>query len=86
MKMLSCKLFSLIYDENCHEPFYLKIDELAKSFLWDSYFPVHLDETLFHVLLLLSKHRQQVVPVIERTNSQLTGFISQVYLPLCSTS
>nr|XP_011459643.1 PREDICTED: uncharacterized protein LOC101297988 [Fragaria vesca subsp. vesca] len=54
-----------------------KIGELAKSFLWDSYFPVHIDETLFHVLLLLSKHRLHVVPVIERTNSQLTGFISQ---------
>ncbi|GMY05756.1 SNF1-related protein kinase regulatory subunit gamma-1-like isoform X1 [Fagus crenata] len=54
-----------------------KVGELAKSFLWDPFFPVHLDETLFHVLLLLSKHRVQVVPVIERSNSNVIGFITQ---------
>ncbi|KAH9656774.1 hypothetical protein KPL70_022804 [Citrus sinensis] len=48
-----------------------KIGELAKSFLWDSFFPVRLDDTLFHVLLLLSKHPLQVVPVIERPDSKL---------------
>ncbi|KAM3695350.1 hypothetical protein ACB098_07G124500 [Castanea mollissima] len=54
-----------------------KVSELAKSFLWDPFFSVQLDETLFHVLLLLSKHRVQVVPIIERSNSNITGFITQ---------
>ncbi|KAM1264517.1 hypothetical protein ACFX2J_034309 [Malus domestica] len=56
----------------------IAIGELAKSLIWHSYFPVHLDEKLFHVLLLLSKHQLQVVPVIERTNSKLISFISQL--------
>lgn len=55
-----------------------QIGELAKSFLWDSFFPVRLDDTLFHVLLLLSKHRLQVVPVIERPDSKDIGFVTQV--------
>ncbi|XP_041016286.1 SNF1-related protein kinase regulatory subunit gamma-1-like [Juglans microcarpa x Juglans regia] len=54
-----------------------KVGELAKSFLWNPFFPVHLDETLFRVLLLLSKHPLQVVPVIDRTNSNVTGFVTQ---------
>ncbi|KAG7976025.1 hypothetical protein I3843_06G127700 [Carya illinoinensis] len=54
-----------------------KVGELAKSFLWNPFFPVHLDETLFRVLLLLSKHPLQVVPVIDRANSNVTGFITQ---------
>ncbi|KAI9180460.1 hypothetical protein LWI28_005002 [Acer negundo] len=54
-----------------------KIGELAKSFLWDSFFPIRLDDTLFHVLLLLSKHRLNVVPVIERPDSQIMGFVTQ---------
>ncbi|KAH9656772.1 hypothetical protein KPL70_022804 [Citrus sinensis] len=54
-----------------------KIGELAKSFLWDSFFPVRLDDTLFHVLLLLSKHPLQVVPVIERPDSKVIGFVTQ---------
>ncbi|XP_074310466.1 SNF1-related protein kinase regulatory subunit gamma-1-like isoform X2 [Silene latifolia] len=55
-----------------------KVAELAKLFLWDSFFPVHLEnDTLFHVLLLLSKHRLKVVPVIERFNSRVISFITQ---------
>ncbi|KAK0582128.1 hypothetical protein LWI29_021846 [Acer saccharum] len=54
-----------------------QIGELAKSFLWDSFFPIRLDDTLFHVLLLLSKHRLNVVPVIERPASQIMGFVTQ---------
>ncbi|OMO54180.1 putative AMP-activated protein kinase, gamma regulatory subunit [Corchorus olitorius] len=30
--------------------------ELGKSFLWNPFFPIHLEDTLFHVLQLLSKH------------------------------
>ncbi|OVA18758.1 CBS domain [Macleaya cordata] len=55
-----------------------KVIELAKSFLWDPFFPVHLEDTLFHVLLLLSKHRLQVVPVMERSNSRVIGFVTQI--------
>ncbi|PSS19144.1 SNF1-related protein kinase regulatory subunit gamma-1 like [Actinidia chinensis var. chinensis] len=53
-----------------------KIGELAKSFLWDPFFPVHLDDTLFHVLLLLSKHRLQFVPVTEQSSSKVIGFVT----------
>ncbi|KAI3978841.1 hypothetical protein MKX01_016016 [Papaver californicum] len=56
-----------------------KVVELAKSFLWDPFFPVYLEDTLFHVLLLLSKHRLHVVPVVEQSNSQVTGFITQLF-------
>ncbi|KAK2665346.1 hypothetical protein Ddye_003920 [Dipteronia dyeriana] len=54
-----------------------KIGELAKSFLWDSFFPIRSDDTLLHVLLLLSKHRLNVVPVIERPDSQIMGLVTQ---------
>ncbi|XP_057955728.1 SNF1-related protein kinase regulatory subunit gamma-1-like [Malania oleifera] len=54
-----------------------KVGELAKSFLWDPFLPVNLDDTLFHVLLLLSKHRLKVVPVIEQSDSQVIGFVTQ---------
>ncbi|KAI4295513.1 hypothetical protein L6164_035553 [Bauhinia variegata] len=54
-----------------------KVGELAKSFLWESFFPVRLEDTLFHALLLLSKHQLQVLPVIEQSNSQLIGFATQ---------
>ncbi|XP_040958616.1 SNF1-related protein kinase regulatory subunit gamma-1 isoform X1 [Gossypium hirsutum] len=55
-----------------------KVGELAKSFLWNPFFPVRLDDTLFHVLLLISKHRIRVVPVIEQSNLKVTGFVTQV--------
>ncbi|XAR59562.1 hypothetical protein NMG60_11015441 [Bertholletia excelsa] len=54
-----------------------KIGELAKSFLWDPFFPVHLDDSLFHVLLLLSKHPLQIVPVTEQSSSKVIGFVTQ---------
>ncbi|KAG4160152.1 hypothetical protein ERO13_D02G216800v2 [Gossypium hirsutum] len=34
-------------------------------------------DTLFHVLLLISKHRIQVVPVVEQSNLKVTGFVTQ---------
>lgn len=52
--------------------------ELGKTFLWDPYFPVGMRDTLFHVLLMLSKHRLQAVPVVELSNSHVIGFITQV--------
>ncbi|XVE49028.1 hypothetical protein DITRI_Ditri01bG0048900 [Diplodiscus trichospermus] len=54
-----------------------KVGELAKSFLWNPFFPVHLRDTLFHVLLLLSKHPVQVVPVVEQSDLQVIGFVTQ---------
>lgn len=57
--------------------------ELGKTFLWDPYFPVGMRDTLFHVLLMLSKHRLQAVPVVELSNSHVIGFITQV-LTVCS--
>ncbi|KAL1114421.1 hypothetical protein V6Z11_D02G254400 [Gossypium hirsutum] len=54
-----------------------KVGELAKSFLWNPFFPVRLEDTLFHVLLLISKHRIQVVPVVEQSNLKVTGFVTQ---------
>ncbi|CAL1384930.1 unnamed protein product [Linum trigynum] len=54
-----------------------KVGELAKSFLWDPFFPVHLEDTVFHVLLLLCKHQLQVVPVVEESEIQVIGFVTQ---------
>ncbi|THU44736.1 hypothetical protein C4D60_Mb02t10490 [Musa balbisiana] len=55
-----------------------KIIELTKSFLWEPFFPAHEDGTLFHVLLLFTKHHKlNVIPVIESSNSSIVGFITQ---------
>nr|XP_029121219.1 SNF1-related protein kinase regulatory subunit gamma-1 [Elaeis guineensis] len=55
-----------------------KIGELAKSFLWEPFFPVQVADSLFHVLMLFSKHhRLKVVPVVESSNSRVIGFITQ---------
>ncbi|KAI3774793.1 hypothetical protein L1987_49355 [Smallanthus sonchifolius] len=55
-----------------------KIGELAASFLWNPVFPVKLDQSLFHVLLLLSKHRLSVVPVAEHLSSKVMGYVTEV--------
>ena len=56
-----------------------QVGELAKFFLWDPFFPVHLENTLVHVLLLLSKHhRLQAVHVVEQSNFQGIGHVTQV--------
>ncbi|CAL1353542.1 unnamed protein product [Linum trigynum] len=65
-----------------------KVGELAKSFLWDPFFPVHPEDTLFHVLLLLCKHQLQAVPVVEESELQVIGFVTQnavIHLLLQST-
>ncbi|XP_014499409.1 SNF1-related protein kinase regulatory subunit gamma-1-like isoform X1 [Vigna radiata var. radiata] len=54
-----------------------KISELAMSFLWEPFFPVTLDDTVFHALLLLSKHRVHVLPVIQQREDGLIGFVTQ---------
>ncbi|KAK1416630.1 hypothetical protein QVD17_25745 [Tagetes erecta] len=54
-----------------------KIGELAASFLWNPVFPVKPDQSLFHVLLLLSKHRLSVVPVTEHFSSKVVGYVTE---------
>ncbi|KAF0906748.1 hypothetical protein E2562_012564 [Oryza meyeriana var. granulata] len=55
-----------------------KIAWLAKSFLWEPFFPVRSHDTLFHAMLLFSKHlRINVVPVVELVNSSVIGFVTQ---------
>ncbi|KAK9078117.1 hypothetical protein SSX86_002174 [Deinandra increscens subsp. villosa] len=54
-----------------------KIGELATSFLWNPVFPVKPDQSLFHVLLLLSKHRLSVVPVTESFSSKVVGYVTE---------
>ncbi|KAL8160623.1 hypothetical protein V2J09_002160 [Rumex salicifolius] len=55
-----------------------QIRELAKSFLWDPFFPVNLeDDTLIRALLLFSKHRIHVLPVTDKTSTEITGFITR---------
>ncbi|XP_072967470.1 SNF1-related protein kinase regulatory subunit gamma-1-like [Typha angustifolia] len=55
-----------------------KIGELAKLFLWEPFFPIHIHDTLFHALLLFAKHnRLNVIPVVESSNSVVVGFVTQ---------
>ncbi|XP_021285841.1 SNF1-related protein kinase regulatory subunit gamma-1-like [Herrania umbratica] len=54
-----------------------KVGELAKSFLWNPFFPIRLEDTLFHVLLLLAKHRVQVLPAMEQSGLRAIGFVTQ---------
>ncbi|CAI9104545.1 OLC1v1003239C1 [Oldenlandia corymbosa var. corymbosa] len=70
-KGFSCKL------EQNHPVLQTKVGELAKLFLWDPFFPIHVNDSLFHVLMLLSKHRLQVVPVTEKSDSRIIGFVYQ---------
>ncbi|WVZ69562.1 hypothetical protein U9M48_018333 [Paspalum notatum var. saurae] len=55
-----------------------KIAWLAKLFHWEPFFPVRIHDTLFHAMLLFSKHhRLNVVPVVELMNSSVIGFVTQ---------
>lgn len=56
-----------------------QVGELAKSFLWDPFFRITLDDFLMHVLQLLSTHRLQILPVMEQPNSEVIGFVTQVF-------
>jgi len=57
---------------------YYQVSELAKSFLWEPFFPVNMDDTVLHALLLLSKHRVHVLPVIQEPQAGLIGYVTQV--------
>jgi CBS-domain-containing membrane protein len=52
---------------------------MARSFRWGPFLPVRPEDTLLHVLLLLSKHRLKAVPVVDTASSKsVRGFITQV--------
>eukprot|EP00246_Nothoceros_aenigmaticus_P005156 TRINITY_DN17013_c0_g1_i1.p1 TRINITY_DN17013_c0_g1~~TRINITY_DN17013_c0_g1_i1.p1 ORF type:complete len:527 (-),score=92.25 TRINITY_DN17013_c0_g1_i1:563-2098(-) len=54
-----------------------KVEVLAKSFRWGGFLPVRPEDSLLHVLMLLSKHRLKAVPVVEENDSTVTAFITQ---------
>ncbi|KAK1352203.1 SNF1-related protein kinase regulatory subunit gamma-1 like [Heracleum sosnowskyi] len=68
-------IFSML--EQVHHIAETKIGELAKSYLWEPFFPISSHDTLFHVLLLLSKHQLHLVPVVEGHKTNITGFITE---------
>lgn len=51
---------------------------MASSFRWGPFFPVRPEDTLLHVLLILSKHRLKAVPVVDAESSKcVRAFITQ---------
>lgn len=57
----------------------VQVSAMARSFRWGPFLPVRPDDTLLHVLLLLSKHRLKAVPVVDAESSKsVRGFITQV--------
>ncbi|EFJ15015.1 hypothetical protein SELMODRAFT_445715 [Selaginella moellendorffii] len=54
-----------------------KLGTLAQSFRWGPFLPVKHDDTLLHVLLLLSRHRLKAVPVIDSQDRLVRGFVTQ---------
>jgi len=55
-----------------------QVSAMARSFRWGPFLPVRPEDTLLHVLLLLSKHRLKAVPVVDTESSNsVRGFITQ---------
>ncbi|KAF7810878.1 SNF1-related protein kinase regulatory subunit gamma-1-like [Senna tora] len=54
-----------------------KVSELVKLFLWEPFFPIRMDDSLLHALLLLSKHRLHVLPVVQQSDPQVIGLVTQ---------
>jgi CBS domain-containing protein len=56
-----------------------QVGALSRSFRWGPFLPVRPDDSLLHVLLLLSKHHLQAVPVVaaESEDATVKGFITQ---------
>ena len=53
---------------------------MARTFRWGPFLPVRPEDSLLHVLLLLSKHRLKAVPVVDAESSKsVRGFITQVF-------
>lgn len=54
-----------------------QVSVMARSFRWGPFLPVRPEDTLLHVLLLLSKHRLKAVPVVDADSKSVRGFITQ---------
>ncbi|XP_024366318.1 SNF1-related protein kinase regulatory subunit gamma-1 isoform X1 [Physcomitrium patens] len=55
-----------------------QVSTMASSFRWGPFFPVRPEDTLLHVLLILSKHRLKAVPVVDAESSKcVRAFITQ---------
>lgn len=57
----------------------VQVSAMARSFRWGPFLPVRPEDTLLHVLLLLSKHQLKAIPVVDADSSKsVRGFITQV--------
>lgn len=84
--MKNCPTEQMFNLQFCYSNLY-QVGELAKSFLWEPFFPVGLDDTILHAMLLLSKHRLHVLPVIQQQpEAGLIGFVTQVSAAELSTA
>ncbi|GAB2267314.1 hypothetical protein Dimus_002299 [Dionaea muscipula] len=55
-----------------------QVADMPKSFVWQPFFPVHLEvDTLLHILLLMSKHPLHVLPVAQQFESKDVHLITQ---------
>ena len=62
-----------------------QVGAIARSFQWGPFILVYLDDSLLHVLSLLSKHRLKVVQVAGQFYLHVKGYITHhatVHLPL----
>ena len=62
-----------------------QVGAIARSFQWGPFILVYLDDSLLHVLSLLSKHRLKVVQVAGQFYLHVKGYITQrttLQLPL----
>ncbi|XP_008446319.2 SNF1-related protein kinase regulatory subunit gamma-1-like isoform X2 [Cucumis melo] len=53
------------------------VEMILKSYRWDPFLPVTLDNSMLCVLLLLSKYRLRNVPVIESGKPEIKNYITQ---------
>lgn len=54
-----------------------QVEMILKSYRWDPFLPVTLDNSMLCVLLLLSKYRLRNVPVIESGKPEIKNYITQ---------
>ncbi|KAL3686181.1 hypothetical protein R1sor_004203 [Riccia sorocarpa] len=54
-----------------------KVGALARSFRWGPFLPIYPEDSLLHILMLLSKHSLKAAPVVDPEDNKVTGFITQ---------
>ncbi|KAL2654221.1 hypothetical protein R1flu_022349 [Riccia fluitans] len=54
-----------------------KVGALARSFRWGPFLPIYPEDSLLHILLLLSKHSLKAAPVVDPDDNKVKGFITQ---------